>query len=186
MAHMRIDGNGIPGSGAISGYFLILEIFLRPIVILFGLLCGVSVFSAMAVALDSVFNIVVMNVGGFDMTTLSAGGADTFANSARDGLDALFYTFMYTLLIYMMATSSFKLIDVFPNTIMRWAGSNASAFRDGQGDPLDDLNYYMIQKIRQTADDVKEKTLGLGKSTGSIADMINTRTLLNGPTQNNK
>ena len=37
LAHLRIDGNGLPGQAAVAGYFLIFEVFLRPILIIFGL-----------------------------------------------------------------------------------------------------------------------------------------------------
>lgn len=141
LAHLRLGGEGIPGPAAGTGYFLILEIFLRPIVTLFGFMAAITTFMALTAGLDTVFNLAVVNVGGYDMTTLSGGGADSFMSSARDGLDALFYTVVYAMLVYMIATSSFKLIDLIPNGIMRWGGTNTAAFNDttaatASGDPL--------------------------------------------------
>lgn len=148
MAHLRLGGEGIPGPAAGQGYFLILEIFLRPILTLFGLMAAVATFTAMSYALDSVFNLAVFNVGGYDMTTLSSGGADTFAKSARDGLDALFYTVIYAMFIYMIATSSFKLIDLIPNAVMRWGGTNTASFND-QTDAVGQVQYNLGTRADQ-------------------------------------
>ena len=155
MAHLRLGGEGIPGSAASAGYFLILEICLRPILSLFGFLSAIAVFGAMAVALDSIFSLLVMNVSGFDMTLITSGNGDDFAAVARDGLDALFYTIIYVILIYMMANSSFKLIDIFPNTVMRWAGTGASAFND-QSNVEQQLDVLMVQKVRQVVETINK------------------------------
>lgn len=154
LAHMRLGGEGIPGPAAGQGYFLILEIFLRPILTLFGLLASMGTFMALSAGLDSVFNLAVVNIGGFDMTTLSStstgGGANIFLTSVRDGVDALFYTVLYAILVYMIATSSFKLIDLFPNAIMRWGGTNVAGFNDG-ADPIGQLEYNLVYKVDSTA-----------------------------------
>ncbi|HAJ90901.1 MAG TPA: hypothetical protein DCM27_07840 [Rhodospirillaceae bacterium] len=145
LAHLRLGGEGIPGPAAGTGYFLILEIFLRPVFTLFGLAASIAIFMALSSSLDTVFNLAVMNVGGYDMTTLSNSQPDTFANSAREALDALFYTVIYAILIYMIATTSFKLIDLIPNFVMRWGGSNTSSFND-QTDPIGQVNYQLVFK----------------------------------------
>lgn len=156
MAHLRLGGEGIPGSAAATGYFLILEIFLRPIITVFGLLAAVAIFAAMCVALDSVFSLLVMNTGGFDMTTLSSGGPDIMANAARDGADALFYTAAYAMIVYIIANSSFKLIDLFPNSIMRWAGMGVSSFNDN-ANVESQVDLLTIQKPRQMIEELKHE-----------------------------
>lgn len=154
MAHIRLGGEGIPGSAASAGYFLILEIFIRPIVSLFGFMSAIAVFGAMATALDSVFNLLVMNVAGFDMVAISSGGGDDMLSTFRDGIDALFYTIIYVIIIYMMANSSFKLIDIFPNTVMRWAGTGTSSFND-QNNVEGQIDTLMVYKVRQVVEDIK-------------------------------
>ncbi len=156
MAHLRLGGEGIPGSAASAGYFLILEIFLRPIMTVFGLLASVSIFAALCVGLDSVFNLLVMNTGGFDMTTLSGGGTDPMAAIARDAADALFYTMAYAMLVYIIATSSFKLIDLFPNSVMRWAGAGVSSFND-DAQVASQMDYLTVQKPRQIVEELKNE-----------------------------
>lgn len=159
LAHMKLGGEGIPGPGGIAGYFLILEILLRPILTLFGLLLGMGIFMALSAGLDSVFNLAIANIGGFDMTTLSSGGTDNFANSARDGMDALFYTILYAVLTYMLATSSFKLIDLFPNAIMRWGGNGVSSFNSG-----DDVEKQVDNVLTYKVDLIARDITSLGKS----------------------
>jgi conjugal transfer/type IV secretion protein DotA/TraY len=166
LAHLRLGGEGIPGPAAGQGYFLILEIFLRPILTLFGLMASIGCFMALCNGLDSVFNLAILNTGGFDMTTLSSGGVDNFANSMRDGMDALFYTALYAILIYMIATSSFKLIDLIPNSIMRWAGTNTAGFND-KVEPIDQIEYQLVYK----ADGLAKQINSGGKTVEGYADI---------------
>lgn len=128
LAHIRIDGDGLPGSAALSGYFLIFEIFLRPILILFGLLASIAIFAAMASTLNAIFPIAVNNLGGLDFNKASDAEWLSFA---RGPIDQLFYTVMYAVIMYIMATSSFKMIDLIPQQILRWMGSSATGFSDG-------------------------------------------------------
>jgi conjugal transfer/type IV secretion protein DotA/TraY len=170
LAHLRLGGEGIPGPAAGAGYFLILEIFLRPILTLFGLVASIVIFMALSNGLDTVFNLAVMNAGGYDMTTLSGGGTDPFMSTARDGMDALFYTVIYAMLIYIIATGSFKLIDLIPNGMMRWAGTNTASFND-QTDPMKEVNYYTVYKADEIARKIDKQNQGISDVGDSIADM---------------
>lgn len=131
MAHIRIDGDGLPGSSALSGYMMIFEIFLRPIMIVFGLLAAVSVFAAMAITLNAIFDIAVINAGG---TNFQDKAEMTFMEFARGPIDQLFYTVMYAVIMYIIAMSSFKMIDLIPNQIMRWMGQSVQSFAGMQAD----------------------------------------------------
>lgn len=124
----RWDGDGVVGEGATNGYFLLFEIFLRPIMILFGLFASISIFSAMVMVLNDVFVLAVGAVGGFNYE--SGSGLTVFAESLRGPLDELFYTALYTIICYMMATSCFKLIDAIPNQIMRWMNFTIKTFQE--------------------------------------------------------
>ena len=55
LAHLRIDGDGLPGDAAMKGIYMIFEIFLRPILIIFGLLAAFIIFSAMVKVLNEIF-----------------------------------------------------------------------------------------------------------------------------------
>lgn len=143
LAHLRIDGEGLPGSAAISGYFLIFEIFLRPIVIVFGLIGGMAIFGAMAVMLNSLFDLVTSNItGAVPGETTDAVGVGGLESFRRGAIDQLFFTIMYAVLLYMMASSSFKMIDTVPKYVMRWINSRVSTFNDNKGDPAANLTGY--------------------------------------------
>ncbi|MGB4056659.1 MAG: DotA/TraY family protein, partial [Alphaproteobacteria bacterium] len=133
----RMDGQGMPGPGANNGYFLILEIFLRPILILFGLLASISIFSALVNGLDEVFDLVVVNVTGFDREADAKG--PTQIEYYRSSIDQFFFSVIYVIICYMMANSMFKMVDQVPNQILRWMGVSVTTFSEAAGDPAGEL-----------------------------------------------
>lgn len=140
LAHIRIDGNGLSGQAAINGYFLIFEIFLRPILIIFGLLASISIFSALVDVMNQTWDLVVSNVGGFDVKDEIAGTSGISKLPYwRSAIDEFFFTVIYTLVVYLMGMSSFKLIDHIPNNILRWMGQNVASFGDQSDDPAQNL-----------------------------------------------
>lgn len=170
LAHLRIDGDGFSGRAASGGYFLLFEIFLRPIVILFGLIGGMAIFGAMISALNEIFGLVVSNVVGsapepgneFDLPEMSA-------------IDTFFFTIMYTILVYMIGTASFKMIDTVPKQIMRWMGSQVSTFNDNTGDPTANLTQYTALASSQFAgpvlDGLNQGAAGLGRAANALGNM---------------
>jgi conjugal transfer/type IV secretion protein DotA/TraY len=145
ISHMRIDGEGLPGPAAMNGYFLLLEIFLRPVLMIFGLVGGLSIFGAQAMILDEVWDIVTDNVTGYDYAGALNGAAATTVAGSTTGLaigslsgmrgimDQFMTTIIFTITLYMMALSSFKLCDTIPDNILRWMGIQVASF--GQSDP---------------------------------------------------
>jgi conjugal transfer/type IV secretion protein DotA/TraY len=143
LAHIRIDGEGLAGPGASQGYFLILEIFLRPILIVFGLLASIQIFSALVSVLNEIFPLMLANVGGFDRKTEAASGGliASLVAFARGPIDQFFFTVLYVILCYMMGLGCFKMIDFIPNTILRWVGLSLPTIteqaNDGAGAALE-------------------------------------------------
>jgi conjugal transfer/type IV secretion protein DotA/TraY len=136
MAHLRIDGQGLPGDAAMGGYFLLLEIFLRPILIIFGMLGGIILFTAQASILNDIWSLVTSNITGFNRdTAAAAGGTQTGALTyLRDAVDQLFFSVIYAIMIYMLGTSTFKMVDQVPSYVLRWMGANVQTFTDQQGE----------------------------------------------------
>lgn len=157
LAHLRIDGEGLPGSAGLDGYYLIFEIFIRPILIVFGLLASVVIFAAMVKVLNEIFHLVVQNLSGHDPNATTMCGATPTSDAAggsgggtpagekdpmeyfRGPIDELFYTVLYAIIVYMIGMSCFKLIDLVPNNILRYMGSSANTFNDKAADPADGL-----------------------------------------------
>jgi conjugal transfer/type IV secretion protein DotA/TraY len=158
LSHIRIDGDGLPGQAAKDGYWLILEIFLRPILIVFGLLASISIFAAMVDILHDIWELVTVNLGGFDIRAETESGS--FKSQLKffgSAIDQFFYTVVYTVVVYIMATSSFKLIDQIPKSILRWIGSSAQGFNDTREDPAAGLMQTATVGAQQTL-----KSLGDG------------------------
>ncbi len=149
LAHLKIDGDGISGPAAKNGYFLIFEIFLRPVLTIFGLIAAVAIFTAMAVVMNDLFDLVVGNLSGYDTkatpgTYSAGGGANSFFEIEyfRSGVDQFFFTLLYAVVMYIMATSSFKLIDQIPNSVLRWVGEGVESFGDKADDAAGNLIRY--------------------------------------------
>ncbi len=140
LAHIRIDGHGLPGQAAINGYFLIFEVFLRPMLIIFGLLASITIFSALVQVLNSIFSIVTENLGGYDIRTeLAAAAPEKTYQFVRSRIDEFFFTVIYAILVYLIGMSSFKMIDNIPNNILRWMGQSVATFGDQREDPAQNL-----------------------------------------------
>ncbi len=166
LGHLRIDGEGIVGEAARDGYFMALEIFLRPILTVFGLLASLIFFAAMVKVLNQIFGEVLANLpaGNGDTSTCfsSASGDDAIK---RGPIDELFYTIVYAIIVYLIGMSCFKLIDSIPNTIFRWMGEEINAFGDQAGDAAEGL----IQRIAIGGAGMGAQLEGgLGKVTGNL------------------
>jgi len=126
LSHLRIDGDGMPGQAAIQGYALIFMIFLRPALIVFGLIGGYLLFGAATYYLGSIFDMAT----GVARATVGNGFSDAGA------MGMLVYTIIYVFLVYNIALMCFKMVDQVPNQILRWLGVGAQTFSDGRGDPI--------------------------------------------------
>ncbi|MCE7887533.1 MAG: hypothetical protein DYH13_08570 [Alphaproteobacteria bacterium PRO2] len=150
LAHLRIDGEGLPGDSASSGYFLIFEIFVRPILTVFGLVAAVLIFTAQVRMLNVLWELVTSSLTGFEGWTETGPGAQQKVNYPgyiykvlpQNKIDEFFYTVVYAIIVYMMATASFKLIDKIPDQILRYMGAGVSAFSDINPDPTEGLTKY--------------------------------------------
>lgn len=149
LAHLKIDGDGVPGAAAKNGYILLLDILLRPVLTVFGLIAAVSVFTAMATIMNDMFELVTANLSGHDQgytpgVYTPGTGAPTMFNIEyyRSGVDGFFFTLLYAVLIYIMATANFKLIDLIPNKILQYMGEGVETFGDKAEDAADNLIRY--------------------------------------------
>jgi hypothetical protein len=144
LAHLRLDGEGLPGNSAANGYFLIFEIFLRPILTVFGLIAATLIFTAQVRVLSFLWSIVTENLTGFDKGDPIVGtvGADPRLAFKRSIIDEFFFSIVYAIIVYMMAIAAFKLIDKIPDNLLRWMGSSVSSFGDINQDSVDGLTRY--------------------------------------------
>lgn len=134
LAHMRMEGEGLPSKASSAGYFMLLEIFLRPILTVFSLLGAMGAFAASAYILNVSWGLITNNLIGYDpVTQISNDVINT--TYYRPKVDQFFFTIMYIIMVYMIATGSFKMIDLIPDGIMKWL-SDTKTF--GASDNADD------------------------------------------------
>lgn len=188
LAHLRLDGEGLAGDAAIGGYQLILEIFIRPVLTVFGLIASMIIFTAQVRILHFIWDLVISNVGGFegDATTGLIGNNIEIKDAngkviktmipgfhiKRGILDQFFFTITYAIIVYMMATASFKLINLIPNNMLRWMGASVSPFGDMQQEPAQGLLRYGAMGGmtigQQVVGDVKQLAQGTGTTLGEL------------------
>ncbi len=184
LAHVRIDGEGLPGPVAMNGYFLIFDIFIRPLLIIFGLLSGIIIFSAQVQVLNEIWPLVTSNILGFDNNDMGktvTQGMDampgTTASTAtigsieyvRTAADRLFYTVIYAIIVYMMGMSSFKLVDLIPNNILRWMNASVATFAEQAGDPAANLVSYSFMGSQMALGSLSSGMQGLAaRSTAAM------------------
>ena len=181
LTHLRIDDPGLVTNNASSGYYLIFDIFLRPFLILTGLIAASIIFFTEVYLLHIVYDLVVENLAGTDPNCLriSSDAPDTYcpqggtmADQARSHVDAFFFTVMYTIIVYIMANSTFKLVDRIPASILRWMGGDAQTFSDNSGDPTQNLTRNVALGGRyfgqQISGVVPEATGGAGRTVGGL------------------
>ncbi len=155
IAHLKMDGEGLPGPWATNGYFLLMEILIRPTLIIVGLIGSIGLFAALVDGLHDAYNLMVFVSAGFDFEAAltNTGGlapGESTLNYLRGPIDELFYTIVYTIIVYMIGLSCFKMIDSIPNNIMRWMGVTVSTFQEHAGDPAGDLAGKMYRGTNMT------------------------------------
>ncbi len=173
LAHVRIDGEGLPGPVAMNGYYLIFEILIRPILIIFGLLAGIIIFSSQVQILNDIWPVVTSSVMGFDIDDMGktvTPGTDAMPGAQvgtieylRGAADYLFNTIIYVILVYMMAMASFKLVDLIPNNILRWIGASVSTFAEQAGDPAASLVQYAFMGSNMATGPINQGISGIAQ-----------------------
>lgn len=174
VAHLRIDGDGVPGQMAMDGYYMIFEIFARPIMLLVSLIASVTIFSAMVRVLNGIWDLVLTNLvgnrpDGTEAVTpsITVGLLDSMGNT----VDFLFYTAIYAIFVYMLAMSSFKLIDEIPNYFMRWMGKQISGF--GEGERSDASGQGLVQNVYMGSEALKAQ---FGQGAGVLGSLFQRHT----------
>lgn len=132
LAHIRIDGDGLSGQGAQTGYLIIFGILVRPFVILFSLIISIIFFTACMTIFKEMFSVYVGAIG-----TGESGGD-------YSAIDYMFFSIIYAVIGYIAATLSFKQVDQMPKQIMRWFGGSDPRYDDGQADPVGTLDRAMF------------------------------------------
>lgn len=114
LAHLRTDGEGLMGPMAQSGYLLLLQLFVRPILMVLGLIGGLLIFTV---------GISALNIGMLEVVDITS--SEGF--SLRDLIGNAAYVVVYFVVALAMANMAFKAIDMVPDQVMRWIGGPQTA-----------------------------------------------------------
>jgi conjugal transfer/type IV secretion protein DotA/TraY len=112
LAHLTPKEGGFIGPNARSAYNLLFQIFLRPVLSVFGLVAALIIFYVSAKFLNATYYEAAKSVGIFN------GGMAFIAKVA--------FSVFYVVLLYLLANTSFKMIEQIVSNAMRWMGSSAS------------------------------------------------------------
>lgn len=107
LAHITTEGEGLAGN-AKQAWILWLNVLLRPILTVIGFVAALLIFNTFLIYFHRVF------------LKLTA------ANFLSDGIWGFFSIFSNTIIyvgiVYLAANSTFKLLDLMPNAMMKWIG----------------------------------------------------------------
>jgi len=126
LAHLRIDGEGMPGQTAYAGYLTLFGVMLRPLLIIVGLIVSSLIFGAGVYFINSVYLEAVF--------AYRPGGTAKIDLSQLGGFELVTYLVLYVYMIYTLANSTFKLIDTIPDKMMRWIGGSTPFTGDKPAD----------------------------------------------------
>lgn len=118
LAHLDPTGDGLPGSMARPGYFFLLAIMLRPVLMIFGLVAGLLLFN------------VAISLLNFSFTIASAGTGALAGGGGWATLGKFIYSIMYLVLAYICANTCFKAIGHFPDHALRWMNASGPGTKD--------------------------------------------------------
>jgi conjugal transfer/type IV secretion protein DotA/TraY len=114
LAHLTTKGEGVSGDMARTSYFLVFSIFIRPPLLIVGLIVAMMMFTVAIGILNDMFKYAVTGLNGN-----GAGGTG-------GGLGTFIYILMYAVIAYSLCNMCFKLIEEVPDQAMRWIGQSAA------------------------------------------------------------
>ncbi len=126
-AHAVPDGEGFVPSAAAQGYKLLLSMFAKPSLIVFGFFAGISMFSAGVFLINSTFIFAFNSVLG---GTLNSGGILSIVAALSVFTGTMVFITIYCVMIHKLALWSFSLTHIIPDHALSWIGLNDMNLRE--------------------------------------------------------
>lgn len=108
LAHVEPQGEGLAGKNARYGYSVLMQILLRPVLMIFGLIVGHLLFVVTIAFLNDAFIYAVKGTGAF------GGDVPTIGK--------ILYTVIYAALVLILANQCYSTIGLFPQVVLSWLG----------------------------------------------------------------
>ncbi|MBK67066.1 MAG: hypothetical protein CMP22_02915 [Rickettsiales bacterium] len=117
LGHLRTDGEGIMGPMLQGTYVMMLQLLLRPMLILLGLVISMSLVTVTVGFVNELFVEMISHIP-------KGGGGAGFG--LVPVIKFVGYGVMYGVLMYGLINSSFKIIDLFPEAVAKYLGTGSS------------------------------------------------------------
>lgn len=115
IGHLRTDGEGLIGPSLQSAYTMLLQLLLRPILVLLGLVMSMALVEVTVGYVNETYFVML------DSIPIGSGW-----NPMNMLIRYVGFSVMYGVLMYGLINSSFKIIDLFPESVVKFLGSGAS------------------------------------------------------------
>ena len=107
---------------------LLFNIFLRPSLMIFGLIGALLLSSVAIIMLNAAFGVVITSIADLGGQGKAAGAAALAANP----LQTLLFFVAYIFLIVTLLHKSFALIHIIPENVMRWIGGQGERYGEAE------------------------------------------------------
>ena len=146
LGHINSKGEGLAG-GMVDAYKGMLMILLRPILVVFGYVGSLLLFNTMVIFINDTFSTAVR----------SSMGGSTYDITAEISL-----TVAYVVLMYALVNSSFKLVDMVPNTVGGWFGTRLGSVDRFGGESSRMMEGAMIGAMQRGPEALSASAQGVG------------------------
>lgn len=117
LGHLRTDGEGIMGPMVQGAYVMMLQLLLRPVLIVIGLVLSMFLVEVTVNYVNYTFFAML------DSIPLGDSSGSLFLNSL---IRFVGFGVMYGVLMYGLINSSFKLVDLLPEAVVKYLGGSPS------------------------------------------------------------
>lgn len=111
VAHLTTKGEGVSGDLARTSYFMVFSIFLRPVLLIIGMVVALLMLSVAVGVLNDLFKSAITGYMG---------------NKVNGGFSIIMYTIMYVTIAFSLCNMCFKLIEDIPNRALTWIGQSGA------------------------------------------------------------
>jgi len=129
LAHLTPEGEGVMGEKAKAAYYFVFNLFLKPTLMVFGLITGLLMFDLAVAIMNALYMTAVAGTGG--------------VSEGHYTLARLVYSVIYVVILYLCCNKCFQLIDWLPSHAMSWMGAQ-SLHHPNMGDPMEIGNYMAV------------------------------------------
>jgi conjugal transfer/type IV secretion protein DotA/TraY len=158
LGHLNPAGEGLPGQSAKNAYFFVFNIFLRPTLIVFGLVFGLMLFMLATSFLNFGYATAVDNA--------SLGASWSVA-----AIGKIVYQILYIAILYVCANHSFQLIDHLPKHALTWMNAQGQAIPEmGNVDKIEGIGQGLTAYLgNQMMSQASAGAAAAGSAAGSLA-----------------